>query len=258
MEELYSAYKDREDVRFLIVYTREPHARQVFPGWNFLGIGQSKDYDQRKDYARACRKDHGMDMPILIDTMDGKVQKTYGGLPNNVIVIDKDGNIAAKKRWNDPLFVELALHDLVEDPPRVDHVDTLGNCAECHEKEVRTLTQVHPITECGACHSYFYNRLPTRNNIKAKRHSDNPKRKFNDKMVCSVLCHNTDFMPKEREVAGLKFAHTRHINRGATCINCHGTAEAHDFGSITEQVCTNCHVEVGSTELKKGVKMGDD
>lgn len=249
MDELYKAYKDRDDVRFFIIYTTEPHARQPIPGWNFINIGQSKTYEQRREYAQACRREHGIDMPILIDTMDGKVQSAYGGLPNSAVIIDKDGNIAATKKWIDPLFVELSLREIVPDPPQVNHVETMGECENCHQEQVKKIAAEHPITDCSACHAHFYMNIPTRTNRRAKNHIENPDKPFKNEMNCAVLCHNMKFVPQEKKIEGLEFSHTRHFERGAGCIHCHGT-KGHAFHDISSDVCLGCHVQKGNIEVK--------
>jgi len=251
MNELYLAYQDRDDVAFFIVYTREPHPRQPLgPAYNFWRIRQSRTYAERVQYAKAAREKHGIDMPILVDTMDGAVQNGYGGLPNSVTIIDPEGNVNARKAWNDALFVELTLRDLVEDPPVVEHAGALGSCRECHEDEVVAIANEHPMTDCSICHYHFVDRsMLKKPGAKAREHADNPDKPIGKKMTCTAACHSPDFLPPEHEVGGLDFDHPRHIERGASCIDCHGKNAPHAFHDLSEDVCLNCHDDTGSVGL---------
>lgn len=251
MNDLYRAYKDRDDVRFYIVYTKEAHARQPLgPNFNFWKIGQPKRYEQRVDYAKTCRSQHKIEIPILVDTMDGDVQKAYGRLPNSVFIIDPEGNIAAHKTWNDPLFLELALRERVENPPKVEHTTTIGACEECHAEQVKAIAREHPMTDCAVCHAHFFNKgvlsLTTDN---AKDHEQNPEKPIDNKINCSVLCHNVEYLPVEREVSGLTFSHHRHLERGFECRKCHGQNK-HAFHQVGEDTCLFCHKQKGSAELR--------
>jgi hypothetical protein len=255
MNELYAAYKGRDDVRFLIVYTKEAHARQPLgPNYNFWNIGQPKSYQQRADYAQTCRKQHGIDITILVDTMNNDVQKAYGGLPNSMFIIDPRGNISAHKSWNDPLFVELSLRERVDNPPQVKHAGTMGSCEECHAEAVASIAREHPMTDCSVCHSYFFNRnVLAKTTDNAKKHAEDPDKPIDKEITCAVLCHNQEYLPPEHEVTGLPFSHLRHLNRGFACINCHGTNK-HAFHDMSEKICLNCHPEPGSTKVRAGVE----
>ncbi len=259
MDEIYKAYQGRDDVQFLYLYTREPFAGAI-PGygWSMRDISQPKTYDERKQYAFTCQKEHRIDIPILIDTMDGAVHKAYGYQPNSVVIIDREGRIAARRKWNDPLFVELALRDMVIDPPEVKQVETMLSCGQCHEDRVRTIDE-DQVFDCGSCHSMQ----------KARRGLKSPEDRSHRKTNCDRRCHQLDsepypfeepgptgkmrdlFMgaPPLYEEPGLAFTHLPHMNSGrfayfvnfcpfpisttmGSCVICH---------PIKEEKCTKCH-----------------
>jgi len=262
MDEIYKTYRGRDDVRFFYLYTREPYAGTI-PGygWSFRDIDQPKNYDERKEYASTCRKDHRIDIPILIGAMDGAVHKAYGNMPNSVVIIDREGRIAARKKWNDPLFVELALRDMVIDPPEVKQVETMQSCEQCHENRVRTIDEDSDI-DCDTCHSLQ----------KARRSLTSPMDRAHRKTACDARCHNVENLPREPgptgtlrdlfvvgapplyEEPGLSFSHLPHMNSGrfAYLANFHVVSKGTQLGScrvchslnnftLKEEKCAKCH-----------------
>ncbi len=96
-------FKDK-DVVFFVLYTREPHATQKVGKFDFSDKKQTKTRKERVDYAIEMLKEYGEERPILIDTF-GKtcLQKTIGaGMPNSLIVIDKDRKAVLWQSWSDP------------------------------------------------------------------------------------------------------------------------------------------------------------
>lgn len=260
MDELYKAYQGRDDVQFLYLYTREPYAGAI-PGygWSYRDVSQPESYVERKQYASMIRKTHEIDIPIMIDTMDGAVQKAYGNMPNSVVIMDKEGRIVARDRWNDPLYVELALRDMVSDPPQVKQVETMLSCEQCHENRLRTIDE-DPEFNCGSCHS----------TQKARRGLKNRMDRSHRKTSCDIQCHKMNDeplrfnepgqtgtmrdlfigVPPLYEEPGLAFTHLPHMNSGrfaylanfflvsyktkvGSCIICHKNLEA--------EQCTGCH-----------------
>jgi hypothetical protein len=285
MDEIYKAYQGRDDVQFLYLYTREPYAGAV-PGygWSMRDVHQPETYDERKQYASTCREEHMIDIPIMIDTMDGAVQKAYGNLPNCVVIIDREGRIAARKRWNDPLFVELTLRDMVIDPPEVEQVETMLTCRQCHEDRVREIDEELEIG-CDFCHSLQ----------KARRGLTRPEDRAHRKTSCDARCHKLNHeplrfeepgqtgtmrdlfigVPPLYEEPGLSFTHQPHMNIGnfaylvnffpvsyktkvGSCVICHPNTEVerctkchganpHEFHEVFEDAmgCHDCHTTPG-------------
>lgn len=111
LNELYAAYKDQ--VQFYIVYIHEAHPSD---GWqvpnnlieNILVAEPTTD-DERTAVAATCRIDLDLHMPMLIDSIDNKIDKEYVGLPMRLFLIDADGIVAhagAKGPfgWDDEAF----------------------------------------------------------------------------------------------------------------------------------------------------------
>jgi hypothetical protein len=44
--------------------------------------------------ARDVVQEHGLSMPILIDTLQNRVEKVCGNIPSRILVIDAQGKIA--------------------------------------------------------------------------------------------------------------------------------------------------------------------
>jgi AhpC/TSA family len=288
MDELYKAYQGRDDVKFLYLYTREPYAGAI-PGygWSYRDDRQPESYEERKQYASAIRDEHEIDIPIMIDTMDGAVQKAYGNMPNSVVIIDRDGKIAARDRWNDPLLVELALRDMVNNPPEVKQVETMLSCGQCHEDRVNTIDE-NPEFNCGTCHSFK----------KARKGLKGRMDRSHRKTSCDTRCHNMNNKPLRfdqpgqtgtmrdlfigtsplYEEPGLAFTHLPHMNSGrfayqvnflpvsyktkiGSCIICHKNLEVekctkchgsnpHEFHEVfaDEMGCLGCHTTPGKVK----------
>lgn len=111
LNELYATY--REQVQFYIIYIREAHPAG---GWQVPNnLIEKIIYDEpatdkeRTEVASACQINLGLDMPMLIDSMDNNIDNQYVGLPMRQFLIDKNGKIvyAGAKGpfgWNDEAF----------------------------------------------------------------------------------------------------------------------------------------------------------
>lgn len=105
LNDLAARFRDR-GVAVLTVYVREPH-----PGEQY---GPHASWEQKVAYARACREQDGIAVPLLVDDLEGTVHRQYGSLPNMVYVVDRDGKIAYKAMWTDHAEIELVLENLVQ------------------------------------------------------------------------------------------------------------------------------------------------
>ena len=94
-DKLYSTYKDR--VHFFLIYIREAHPTDgwVMPGNQFV-VKSPKTTEERRGIAREFAKRLNVSIPILVDTHDDKVEKTYACWPNRMYVLDAQGKIADK------------------------------------------------------------------------------------------------------------------------------------------------------------------
>lgn len=105
MNELYEDYGDRE-VEFLLVYVREAHPGERVPAHN--------SYDDKVEAAEQLREEEDLDIPIIVDEVDGDIHRKYGSMPNSTYIIDKSGRIAFRALWTRPNVIEDALEELLE------------------------------------------------------------------------------------------------------------------------------------------------
>lgn len=105
INKLYEEYSS-EDTEFLFVYVREAHPGEKMPAHNSM-----------KDKTRAAelfRDEEEIEMPIIVDDLDGSIHREYGKLPNPTYVIDKSGRVAFRSLWTRSGIVEDALEELLD------------------------------------------------------------------------------------------------------------------------------------------------
>jgi peroxiredoxin len=105
MNEIYHDYADKETA-FLFVYVREAH-----PGEK---LGPHHSLEDKEEAAERFREEEEVDIPILVDEVNGKIHKKYGTLPNPAYLIDKSGRVAFRALWTRPSVMEDALDELLE------------------------------------------------------------------------------------------------------------------------------------------------
>jgi len=93
VEQLYKQYHDR--AHFVLVYVREAHPTD---GWaqpnNAFQIRSPRSIDERRQVARDFAAKLKLSVPIVVDSIDDKVEAIYSVWPNRMIIIDAEGNIA--------------------------------------------------------------------------------------------------------------------------------------------------------------------
>jgi len=96
LEELYERYGNR--VAFFVVYIREAHPED---GWVLasnrgegIAVTDPTSGDERADVAAACGARLSISMPILLDGVDDEVARRYGGWPDRLYLVGRDGRIA--------------------------------------------------------------------------------------------------------------------------------------------------------------------
>jgi hypothetical protein len=69
-----------------------------------------------------------LDIPILVDELDGSIHKKYGGMPNPTFLIDRSGQVAFRSTWTDPKKIAAALEALqqAQEARNTDHAVVLG------------------------------------------------------------------------------------------------------------------------------------
>jgi len=91
MERLYEEYKN--DVEFVIVYIREAHPEMLRKGNKTGIVGRPKDIDQRIILASECVTRFKFTIPMVIDGMDGTVNKDYQAAPVRTTITDLEGKV---------------------------------------------------------------------------------------------------------------------------------------------------------------------
>jgi len=96
LEEMAERYAGR--VAFFVVYIKEAHPED---GWVLetnrreqIALTDPSSEDERAEVAQACAVRLQIRMPVLIDAMDNEVARRYGGWPDRLYLIGKDGRVA--------------------------------------------------------------------------------------------------------------------------------------------------------------------
>ena len=112
MEQMYQDYKDIAEFR--IVYIKEAHAidsRRAVPYAIDEGINQPTTYADRCLIAEMLVQTGTLTIPMIIDTIDDRVNGLYQGLPSRVFLVRSDGilGVAAERGpWGFPPALEQA------------------------------------------------------------------------------------------------------------------------------------------------------
>ena len=105
LNHLYEDYSE-QGVDFLLVYVREAHPGDDLPA--------HRSMNDKAEAAELFRDEEEVEMPILLDKLDGKVHRQYGGLPNSTYLIDRSGRVAFRSLWTRPSILEDAIQELLE------------------------------------------------------------------------------------------------------------------------------------------------
>ena len=96
LNEIYNTYRDL--VQFELIYIREAHPAD---GWvsptnlyEEIRYNQPKTYTERTEMAGVCQINLGLELPMLIDTIDNAAEEKYIAKPDRLFVIDGAGKIA--------------------------------------------------------------------------------------------------------------------------------------------------------------------
>ena len=96
LEELAGRHRDR--VAFLIVYIREAHPED---GWVLadnrrqgIALDDPESDAVRAEVAAACAVRLATSLPVAVDGIDNAVALAYGGWPDRLYLVGRDGRIA--------------------------------------------------------------------------------------------------------------------------------------------------------------------
>src|SRR5262247_2243114 len=73
------------DVSFFLLYTRESHPAENYPSHS--------SREQKVSNTRDLQRLEHVQLPIIVDGLDGKIHRSYGTWPNAIFVIHKDGRL---------------------------------------------------------------------------------------------------------------------------------------------------------------------
>ena len=119
LNELFKRYKDQ--VEFFVIYIREAHPAH---GWQVpnnvienIIVEEPTTDEERTEVAATCQVDLGLEMPMLIDSIENSIDEHYVGLPMRQFLIDAGGMVVYRGEkgpfgWNDVEF-ESALKALL-------------------------------------------------------------------------------------------------------------------------------------------------
>jgi hypothetical protein len=85
----------------VFLYTHEAH-----PGENYPHL---TSMEQKFSHARALRDILGVNRPIILDALDGRCHRAYGGMPNMTWIFNRAGQPVYKSDWTDPDSIRNAL-----------------------------------------------------------------------------------------------------------------------------------------------------
>jgi hypothetical protein len=103
MQQMAEKYEGR--AHFPFVYVREAHPGEIYP--------PIESMEQKMRHARALR-DLGKKTTIVVDTLYGKVHRTYGGPSNMTVIVDHTGHLAYRAAWTVAEDIEEALEEILE------------------------------------------------------------------------------------------------------------------------------------------------
>lgn len=97
------------NVDFTVLYVREAH-----PG---KSIGAHQSFADKQRVAQKLSTEDGERRTILVDGLEGEAHSAYGGYPNAVFIINKNGCVVFNADWNNPEATARALKLLLKGKP---------------------------------------------------------------------------------------------------------------------------------------------
>jgi peroxiredoxin len=118
LNDLYEEYDG--EVEFLFVYVREAH-----PGDE---LGPHKEMRDKVSAAELLRDEEEVEMPIIVDDLNGRIHRKYGKAPNPTYLIDRSGRIAFRMLNTNASVLEEAIEELLErqEERGIDHIVVRG------------------------------------------------------------------------------------------------------------------------------------
>ncbi len=89
-----------------ILYVREAHPGQLIPSHSSA--------DVKHTCARRLVEEDGETRLVLVDDFEGSAHRAYGGMPNAVFIINRNGCVVFRSDWNNPSATRSALEALLD------------------------------------------------------------------------------------------------------------------------------------------------
>ena len=120
LHDLYDRYADR--VAFFIVYIKEAHPED---GWvvthnrdEGIGVMDPSTEQERTEIADACVLHSAIRIPVVVDSMDNIVASAYGGWPDRLYLIGRDGRVVFQGEMGPFGFLPARLESAIEEELR--------------------------------------------------------------------------------------------------------------------------------------------
>ena len=97
------------NVASAVLYVREAH-----PG---AEIPSHSDFAEKQACARRLVDEEGETREILIDDFDGTGHRAFGGMPNAVFIMNRNGCVVFRASWSNPKITKSALEALIAGRP---------------------------------------------------------------------------------------------------------------------------------------------
>jgi alkyl hydroperoxide reductase subunit AhpC len=94
-----------QGVSFFLLYTRESHPAEHY--------GAHQNFEQKLAYARELQRLEKVQLPIIVDHLDGRIHRAYGVWPNALFVIDKGGRLIFRANMASDRELRQFLQDLL-------------------------------------------------------------------------------------------------------------------------------------------------
>jgi peroxiredoxin len=117
---LHAEYGER-GVQFYLVYTKESHPAERFP--------HHTSFEQKCAHARELQRLENVQVPVLVDDLDGTIHRAYGPWPTSLFVVHRDGRVVYRSTIANAAELRYYLHEMVAadrlaaaKPDRVPHL----------------------------------------------------------------------------------------------------------------------------------------
>jgi hypothetical protein len=96
LHDLYDQYRER--VAFFVIYIKEAHPED---GWvvtpnvdEGITVRDPRSVSERVEVAESCALRASIRMPVVVDGLENRVARAYGGWPDRLYLIGCDGRVA--------------------------------------------------------------------------------------------------------------------------------------------------------------------